>query len=131
MSNHTVKRIAEMESIFHGAFRKAGAELEVESFGMNIIELPPGAGEHYPEHTHEHDEQEEVYIALRGSGTITVDGTDHPLDADTIVRCGAAAVRKVASGPDGLRLLVLGGTPGRAYDRPEVFRKGTPDPTAG
>lgn len=124
MSNYTVKRIGDMESIFHGGFKLAGAELETTSLGMNVIDMPAAAAGRYPEHTHEHDGQEEVYVVLRGSGHMVVDGDEIPLDAETIVRCAAAAKRNVFPGPDGIRLLVLGGIPGAPYARPEMFSKG-------
>lgn len=128
MSDYTSRTLDEMEPAFGGAFRKAGAELEVRSFGMNVIELPPGAGEHYPDHTHDHDGQEEVYVALRGSGRIVIDGSvEVPLDGEHFVRVGADSKRKVFAGPDGLRLLVLGGVPGQVYERPEVFAKSAPE----
>jgi mannose-6-phosphate isomerase-like protein (cupin superfamily) len=130
MAHFTVKRLDEMESIFHGAFRKAGAALDIESFGMNIIDMPPNAGEQYPEHDHEHDGQEEVYVVLRGSGRIVIDGEEVPVDPETVVRCGAGATRKIFAGAEGMRLLALGGVPGGAYERPEPFRAGAPDPTA-
>ena len=60
--------------------------------------------------------QEEVYIALRGSGTLEADGEKYALDPDHIVRVGPAVKRKVIAGPEGLRLLALGATPGEAYD---------------
>jgi mannose-6-phosphate isomerase-like protein (cupin superfamily) len=60
--------------------------------------------------------QEEVYVALRGSGTLEADGEQYPIDPDHIVRVGPAVGRKVISGPDGLRLLALGATPGEPYD---------------
>ena len=34
MSTHTVKKIDEMEAVYLGAFKRARAELGVESFGM-------------------------------------------------------------------------------------------------
>ena len=37
------------------------------------------------------------------------------LEKDVLVRVGPAAKRKVHSGPEGLRLLVLGGAPGEPY----------------
>lgn len=129
MSNHTVKRVSEMEAIFHGAFKRAGADLDVESFGMNVIDMPPNADQH-PEHDHSEKGEEEVYIVLRGSGRIVVDGEDVALDADTMVRAGATARRKVYAGPEGLRMLVVGGVPGGPYSRSEMFSKGGPDPTA-
>jgi mannose-6-phosphate isomerase-like protein (cupin superfamily) len=119
-----------MEAIFRGAFKKAGAELGVESFGINVIEMPPNIGERYPEHTHEHDGQEEVYVVLKGSGRMVADGEAIALGPETFVRCGPSATRKVFSGEHGLRLLVVGGVPGAPYQRPDVFAKGTSDPTA-
>jgi mannose-6-phosphate isomerase-like protein (cupin superfamily) len=88
---------------------------------------PPEFGG-YPNHDHTHDDQEEVFLALRGSGELEVDGERVPLDADHIARVGPAAKRKVWSGPDGIRLLVLGGIPGRAYAPPAPSEIGGPEP---
>jgi mannose-6-phosphate isomerase-like protein (cupin superfamily) len=130
MADVTVRKVDQMDSMARGAFKRAGSELEVEAFGMNVLEFPPDAGEGvYPHHDHTHDDQEEVYIAWRGSGIITVDDDEIPLDEETVVRVGVNAKRKVRSGPDGLRLLVIGGVPGAAYTRADVFKKGAPDPT--
>src|SRR5947209_67426 len=60
--------------------------------------------------------QEEVYIALRGSADVQVDGHPYKLDADHIIRVGPTARRKILPGPAGVRLLAIGGFPGRAYD---------------
>ena len=132
MADVTVRKVGDMDAIFYGSFKRAGSELEVESFGMNIIDMPPGAGEQYPDHNHEHDSQEEVYLAVKGSGRIVLnDGEEEiPLDGETIVRVGPSVKRKIFSGDDGMRLLALGGVPGAVYERPEPFRKGVPDPTA-
>jgi len=51
-----------------------------------------------------------------------------PLDADHIARVAPAAKRKVWAGPEGIRLLVLGGVPGRVYAAPEPSQIGGPDP---
>lgn len=130
MAEVTVKKVGEMDSIASGAFKRAGSELEVESFGMNVLEFPPDSGEGvYPHHDHTHDNQEEVYIAWRGSGVITVGDEEIALDDETVVRVGPGAKRKIRAGSEGLRLLALGGVAGQPYERPEPFRKGTPDPT--
>lgn len=130
MGDVTMRRVEEMDGIFHGAFKRAGDELEIGSFGMNVIDFPPNSGEGvYPHHDHTHDDQEEVYLAWRGSGVITVGDEEYPLDPETIVRVGPGARRKIRSGDDGMRLLALGGVPGRVYERPDIFRRGTPDPT--
>lgn len=118
-----------IEGVLEGIeFRKAAAGLGVNSFGISIIDLAPGA-DRYPEHDHspegiggrmfakrpEQLGQEEVYVALRGSGTIEADGESYPLDGDHVVRLGPEVRRKVRPGADGLRLLALGGRPGEAY----------------
>ncbi len=60
--------------------------------------------------------QEEVYIALRGSGTLEADGERYPIDQDHIARVGPTVKRKIVPGPEGIRLLALGATPGQPHD---------------
>ena len=129
MAGHTVKKIDEMEGIYLGAFKRARAELGVESFGMQIIDMPPNYDK-YPEHDHSEDGQEEVYVTLRGSGEIEIEGERHPLDADHVSRVGPGVKRKVWPGADGIRLLILGGVPGSAYEAPDISKLGEPDPMA-
>jgi mannose-6-phosphate isomerase-like protein (cupin superfamily) len=114
MSDYTAKRISDMEAGFGGGFVKARAELGVTAFGMQVIQLPPDYAD-YPEHDHAESAQEEVFLALSGSGWIEIDGERVDLDNETIIRVGAEARRKVFAGPQGLRLLALGGCPGAAY----------------
>ncbi len=133
MADVTHVKIEDLEAIdgvLEGIkFHKAAAGLGVSAFGISIIDMAPGADE-YPEHDHSEEGiggqmfakrpgqlgQEEVYVALQGSGTVEAAGEQYPLDDDHIVRLGPEVKRKVVPGPDGLRLLALGGTPGAAYD---------------
>jgi mannose-6-phosphate isomerase-like protein (cupin superfamily) len=127
---HTrIEDIEALQGFDRVSLRRAAAALGVSSFGISIEELAPGADE-YPEHDHSADGiggrmfakrpqqlgQEEVYVALRGSGTLEADGERYPIDQDHIVRVGPEVKRKITAGPDGLRLLALGATPGQAYD---------------
>jgi hypothetical protein len=130
MGDYAVKKIDEMEAVYGGAFKRARAELRVESFGMQIIDMPPNY-DGYPEHDHAEDGQEEVYVTLRGGGEIEIEGERHPLDPDHVARVAAGVTRKVWPGPDGIRVLVLGGNPGGPYEAPEVSKLGAPDPMAG
>jgi hypothetical protein len=127
VSEYSVKRIDEMDAALYGSFKRARAELGVESFGMQVIDLPPSF-DGYPSHDHTHDDQEEVYVALRGSGELEVDGERMPLDEEHMCRVGPLAQRKVWVGPEGMRLLVLGGVPGRVYAAPAPSEIGGPDP---
>jgi hypothetical protein len=129
MSDFTVKKIDEMEAVYLGAFKRARAELGVESFGMQIIDMPANF-ENYPEHDHAGDGQEEVFFALSGGGEIEIAGERFPLDADHVTRVASGTMRKVWPGPDGIRLLVLGGIPGQAYEAPDSSKLGEPDPMA-
>jgi mannose-6-phosphate isomerase-like protein (cupin superfamily) len=114
MADYTAKRIGDMEAAFGGGFVKARAELGVTSLGIQVIQLPANS-EDYPEHDHSEDAQEEVYLALTGSGWLDIEGERVDLEEDMLVRVGAAAKRKVYAGPEGLRVLVLGACPGEPY----------------
>jgi hypothetical protein len=129
MGNYSVKRIDEMEAIYRGAFKKARAELGVTSFGVQIIDMPPNADQ-YPEHDHAEDGQEEVYLPLRGAGEIEIEGERHPFDTETVVRVGPGVKRKIWPGADGLRVLAIGGFPGRPYEVSDFTELGSPDPLA-
>jgi len=114
MADFTVKKVDEMQAAYGGAFVKARAELGVTSFGIQVIRLPPNMSE-YPEHDHTEDGQEEVYLALSGSGWLEIDGERVDVGPEVFVRVGPGARRKLFSGPDGLQVLALGGAPGEAY----------------
>jgi uncharacterized cupin superfamily protein len=73
MSGFTVRAIDEMGVTHEGLVKLAGAELGVESFGMQVLDFPGGL-EHYPEHDHSADGMVEVYVVLRGSAEFEVDG---------------------------------------------------------
>lgn len=126
LTDYTAKEIGEIEAIAGGGFRRARAALGVRSFGMQILEFPPNFTR-YGEHDHSGSNQEEVYIALRGSGEIDIDGSRVALDPETLVRVGPTARRKIYSGPEGLRLLALGGVPGEPYRPPAFTELGAPD----
>jgi len=118
MSDHTTMRIDEMEAV-NGVFRRAAAELGVSSFGMSVQDHAADSGV-YPDHAE--PDQEEVYLALRGSGELDVQGERLPLDPRVMVRVGARTRHKVHPGPDGIRLLALGAIPGRPYERPDMSK---------
>jgi hypothetical protein len=52
------------------------------------------------------------------------------LNPDVMVRVGPKARRKIWTGEEGLRVLALGGTPGQAYEPPDLSKLGEPDPLA-
>jgi quercetin dioxygenase-like cupin family protein len=127
MPDFTISPIDDMEAVVFGSFKRARAALGVESFGMQVIDLPPNATQ-YPEHDHAESGQEEVFVILRGSGEIEVDGQRLALDPETMVRVGPEPKRKIWPGEEGMRVLALGGCPGHVYKAPDVTKLGAPDP---
>jgi mannose-6-phosphate isomerase-like protein (cupin superfamily) len=131
VADYTAKRIDDMEGLYGGAMRKVRAELGLSSFGVQTVDLPPNF-DGYPWHDHEDAGQEELYVALRGSGTLEIEGED-PVElgpGQNLVRVGASARRRVMPGSEGIRLLVIGGVPGGAYTAPDFTELGAPDPAA-
>jgi hypothetical protein len=129
MSTHQVKKIDEMEAVFGGGFKRARAELGIESFGMQIIDMPPNY-DNYPEHDESSSGQEEVYVTLRGGGEIEIEGERFTLDPDHVAKVEPGISRKVWPGADGIRMLVIGGVAGGVYEAPDVSKLGQPDPMA-
>jgi len=127
MSDYTVKKIDDMEAVFLGAFKRARAELGVESFGLQVIDMPPNY-DNYPEHDHGEDGQEEVFLAIRGGGEIEIAGERFPLDPEHMARVAPGTMRKVWPGAEGIRMVIVGGVPGAVYEAPDVSKLGEPDP---
>ena len=129
MGDYTAKRIDDMEAVFGGGFVRARAELGVTSFGMQVLIFPPNA-DAYPEHDHAEEGQEEVYVPLSGRGALDVEGDRVVLEPGMMVRIGPAARRKITTGDEPLRLLALGGSPGKAYESRSVPELREPGPLA-
>jgi uncharacterized cupin superfamily protein len=127
MADYAVKKIDELDAALGGAFKRVRAELGVESFGIQVLDLPPNL-EQFPEHDHAESGQEEVYLVLRGAAEIEIDGERVALDPDNIVRVGPAARRKIYTGDEGARVLALGGAPGKAYEPPKNSQIGVEIP---
>jgi mannose-6-phosphate isomerase-like protein (cupin superfamily) len=124
MDNFKLKRIDELASINHGAVKLAGDELGVQSFGLQVLDLPPDFAD-CPEHDHAHDHQEEVYVVLEGSAEFEVAGERVGVDAGSMLWVSPDAKRKLVVGPYGVRILAIGCTADGSYERPESFRVAT------
>jgi quercetin dioxygenase-like cupin family protein len=106
---HTIVTAADIEPL-HGVFRPLRQALGVSAFGINELELPPGA--EGPEHDHAKDGQEEVYVIVRGGGTIRVDGQEADLRPGQFVFLPADTRRQMVAGGDGLAWVGIGCQPG-------------------
>jgi mannose-6-phosphate isomerase-like protein (cupin superfamily) len=117
MSGYAARSIDELPTLWDGFAKLVRAGLDITAFGANIMDLPPD----YSTTSHDETEtgQQELYVALRGSGSVDIEDTRLPLDANHLVRVDAGTPRVLTSGPDGLRVLCIGGIPGGAYEPQE------------
>jgi hypothetical protein len=128
----TLAKIDEMDPIHGGIARRARAQLGVTAWGMQVLTLPPDWDD-YPNHNHDatafDPNQEEVYMPLSGSATLLADDQRFQLVPGTMARVGPKQLRQILPGPDGIRLLALGGRPG-TFDAPSWTELGAPPPGA-
>jgi mannose-6-phosphate isomerase-like protein (cupin superfamily) len=126
----SVATIDEMDAIHGGVARRARAELGVTAWGMQVFTLPPN-WDGYPQHNHDatafDPNQEEVYIPLAGSATLTAGDERFELVPGMMARVGPEQQRQILPGPDGIRLIALGGRPG-SFDAPSWTELGAPPP---
>ena len=88
-------------------FQGLRRELGVSGFGMNLIILTPGQRGRI----HSHERQEEVYLVLEGELTLLIEGVEHRLGPDDLVRVGPSVRRQLVNvAGTRLVLLALGGS---------------------
>ena len=109
--------IDDLPQIWDGWGKLVRAGLDITAFGVQIMDLPPA----YTTASHDEAEtgQQELYVALRGAGAVVAGDERLPLDPEHLVRVNAGVERTLTSGPEGLRVLCVGGVPGAAYVAPE------------
>jgi hypothetical protein len=109
--------IGELPQLWDGFANLVRPGLGLSAFGANVMNLPPD----YETKAHDESEsgQEELYVALAGSGAVVVGDERVALDPECAVRVAPGTSRVLASGPEGLRVLIIGGVPGQAYVAPE------------
>ncbi len=122
MPTRTRERIAaaaidDLPQLWDGFAKLVRTGLGIRAFGVQIMDLPPD----YVTGAHDESDtgQEELYVALRGSGAVVAGAERIPLDPERLVRVDAGVERILTSGPDGLRVLCVGGVPGAPYTPPE------------
>ena len=113
------RHIDDLPQLWDGFAKLVREGLGISGFGVQIMDLPPD----YSTRSHSEGEsgQQELYIALRGSGAVIVHNEPEErleLDSDHLAAVGPAVERTLTSGPDGMRVLCVGGAPGRPYEAP-------------
>jgi quercetin dioxygenase-like cupin family protein len=82
----------------------AADELGAESTGVTLHVIRAGQRQR----GHVHDDAEEIYVVVAGSGTIKLDDEQVPLSRLDAIRVSPKVKRAFEAGPDGLELLAFG-----------------------
>jgi mannose-6-phosphate isomerase-like protein (cupin superfamily) len=85
--------------------RFATGDLESEDVGVSHLRVKPGKRQGF---AHKHDEAEEIYVVVEGSGRVKLD--DEILELDTLdaIRVSPGVIRQFEAGPGGIGLIAFG-----------------------
>jgi mannose-6-phosphate isomerase-like protein (cupin superfamily) len=85
--------------------RFAKDDVETEETGLSFHRIKPGKRQPFG---HNHDEAEEVYVVIRGSGRLKLD--DEIIEVETLdaIRVSPQVTRAWEAGDDGLEVLAFG-----------------------
>jgi quercetin dioxygenase-like cupin family protein len=108
----TIKQRDELESMEGSGnctWHLVRRPLEVQSFGINMVEIGPGG--QIPEHTEAGSGQIEVFGILEGSAKFRLNGDDHDAPAGTFVRMDPDVERTIVNDSDAPVMALLIGVP--------------------
>jgi mannose-6-phosphate isomerase-like protein (cupin superfamily) len=88
-----------------GEARFPRSDLRAETTGLAYHVLRPNKRQAF---AHKHDEAEEIYVVLSGSGRIKLDDDVVELETMDAVRIAPSTVRALEAGDEGLELLAFG-----------------------
>lgn len=102
-------------------------QLDLKGVALGLINLPPDQGYTF---THRHREQEEVYIVIKGSGLLLVDGELLEITKGDAVRVSPESRRALKANQDGMFVICSGGVPQGYPNNPNaryLIDDGVPD----
>ncbi len=79
--------------------------LKLQGVALGLLRFPPQAGYSF---THQHKQQEEVYIVIEGSGSILINEEVIPLERGDIVRVSPEAKRALKANQEGMFVICAG-----------------------
>ena len=88
-----------------GEARFAHAELGARDTGFSFHRVKPDCKQAF---AHRHDEAEEVYVVIGGSGAVRLDDETREIRRLDAIRVAPSVVRTFRAGPEGLELLAFG-----------------------
>ena len=85
--------------------RFAHQDLDAESTGLSFMRVKPGCRQAF---AHRHEEAEEIYVVLSGSGRIKLDDSIEEIKSLDAIRIAPAVARQLEADDEGLEVLALG-----------------------
>lgn len=89
-----------------GQARFVRGDLGAERIGLSQYRMNPGQR---PGFGHRHDQAEEIYVVVSGSGRFKVEDEVFAVGPRDVVYCPPNAMREWEAGEDGMELLAFGG----------------------
>jgi mannose-6-phosphate isomerase-like protein (cupin superfamily) len=112
MADYTLKNLTEAENMAekfgYEEFQEARfpwRDLDAEATGLALITVKPDKRQPF---AHHHDDAEEIYVVIKGSGRIKLDDELVELAPMDAIRMAPAVTRSLEAGPDGLEVLAFG-----------------------
>jgi quercetin dioxygenase-like cupin family protein len=109
--SYTIKNLREIEDMAPRFGNDAVQEarfarrpLDAENTGLAYHVVKPGQRNR----PHRHDDAEEIYVVIGGTGRAVLDGETVELKTMDAIRVAPAVTRAFEGGPDGLELLAFG-----------------------
>jgi uncharacterized cupin superfamily protein len=110
--SHTIKNLRDVQDMapkfgFDAVqeARFAARDLDAENTGVALLRVKPGCRQAF---AHRHDQAEEIYVILSGSGRIKLDDDVYDVEAFDAIRIAPGVARALEGGPDGVEYLAFG-----------------------
>jgi mannose-6-phosphate isomerase-like protein (cupin superfamily) len=109
---YTLKKLIDVEDSApkagFGEFQEARfakGDLDAQDTGVSYHRVKPGKRQPF---AHKHEEAEEVYVVLAGSGRAKLDEDILDIGALDAIRVAPGVIRAFEAGPDGLEVIAFG-----------------------
>jgi mannose-6-phosphate isomerase-like protein (cupin superfamily) len=110
--SHTIKNLRDVEDMAPKfgfdkvqEARFCWRDLDAEKTGLAFLRVKPGQRQAF---AHRHDQAEEIYVVLSGSGRIKLDDEIAEVGPMDAIRIAPGVARSLEAGDDGLEYLVFG-----------------------
>ncbi|HST24668.1 MAG TPA: cupin domain-containing protein [Gaiellaceae bacterium] len=109
-----VNEIAPVKEDWPATWKSVRHHFGITGFGVNAVTKDAG-NVLIPEHDESASGQQELYFVHAGEVKATLDGEEVTVPAGSFLHCEPGAKRKLESTASPTTLIVIGGTPGAAY----------------